>query len=295
MTFSVDTEYYGGDLASLLYYNPYIDEIIDYRICNRDDYDAFSDITRAGMSEEIRSMRPGSPTPVPPNRIDLFANAARVPLYGQTRPIYVMTEEEREWGKAFVQKAIDRMNPTALIGIHLRSNDPKRTWPKDKVREFIKLCQKKNFHTFLFGWGDSSEDWQYNMSTQVFDHNARVAASVLEHLDLLVCPDSAWLHVGGALNKKMVVTFGSMPPACRINHYNNAVAVVNEQMPCLGCIYNDCPRPYVCMDSIQASKVMSAVEKKLMDPLVDNQADSASDVVVYPGSQVKAVIQTFEM
>jgi len=287
VTYAVPTDYAGGDLLDLLLYNPYIDEIIDYKIVSRDDYDAFTDITRAGLAEEVRAAKNRV---VPKNRIDLFSEESGFPLYGMTLPIYVMLEEERAWGKDFVAKQVAGKKPRGLIAVHLRSNDPKRTWPKDRVREFLTLCAKHNYHTFLFGWGDNADEWRISGTTLVFNYKIRQAAAILDACDLLVCPDSSMLHLGGALNKRIVSLFGSMPPACRINHYPNAIAVVNQKLSCLGCLYEPCHQNFYCMSSLLPEAVLSAVEMQLRQTI--KQPGPGESVTVNTSSFEQDVLGT---
>jgi ADP-heptose:LPS heptosyltransferase/intein/homing endonuclease len=287
VTYAIPIDYGSGDGGAVLENIPYIDEVIDYPLINRDDYDSYTNLTRVGLSDE-------KPYTVPHNRIDLFAQAAGIPLFGNAVPIYMMTEEERQWGKEFVKKAIRGRKHKGLISIHLGSRDPKRSWPHHRIMEFVNLARENGYFCFLYEWGATANEWTLAGSQQVFDYRMRQAAAVMEATDILVCPDSSLLHLAGAMNMKIVSLFGSMPPACRINHYANAIAVVNQQISCLGCVYSTCTNRYYCMSSILPQSVLQAVEtqlkKKHVEPLGndDNQ-------MVYPGMSIKKNINTFAM
>ncbi len=285
VTYAIPTDYASGDVVALLENNPFIDEVIDYKICNRDDYDAFTDITRVGLSDE-------RPNTIPPNRIDLFANACGIPLFNNYQPVYIMTEEERIWGKEFVDKAIKGKKYKGLISLHLGSRDPKRSWSHHRIREFIGLARKNGYFCFLYEWGATADDWRLAGSERVFDFRLREAAAVMYATDVLVCPDSSLLHLAGGLNFKTVSLFGSMPPACRINHYPNAVAVVNQQIGCLGCIYASCTNNFYCMSSILPEAVLAAVRQKIAADLIQPQEHSRDDMVK-PGAFINRNINTF--
>lgn len=287
VTYAVPSEYASGDLVALLENIPYIDEVIDYQLINRDDYDVFADITRTGLSQE-------KPYTIPPNRIDLFANAAGIPLFGNPLPLYVMTEEEREWGEDFVKRATGGRKYKGLISLHLGSRDPKRSWPHHRIREFVRLASKAGYFCFLYEWGASSDEWKLAGCERVFDYRIRQAASVMAATDILICPDSMMLHLAGALNMKIISLFGSMPPACRINHYPNAVAVVNQQVSCLGCVYSPCSNSYYCMSSILPQAVLAAVKQKLETEHVEPLGES-KDKMVEPGVFLDKKINTFSM
>ncbi len=287
VTYAVPTEYASGDLVALLENIPYIDEVIDYKLANRDNYDTFTDITRTGLSDE-------KPYTIPQNRIDLFANAAGIPLFGNPVPVYMMTEEERKWGEDFVKKATGGKKYNGLISIHLGSRDPKRTWPQHRVREFVSIARKAGYFSFIYEWGASPDSWNLAGSERVFDYRIRQAAAIMYATDVLVCPDSMMLHLAGALNMKIVSLFGSMPPACRINHYANAIAVVNQQISCLGCVYASCSNSYYCMSSILPQAVLAAVSHKLRSGIVEPLVDS-NEEMIKPGVFVDKRINTFSI
>lgn len=273
ITYAVDTESYNGDLANILLYHPYIDEIVDYRTIRNDDYHISKDLTRSGLQYE-------KPYTVFPNRIDLFARAAGIPLFGQPAPILVLTEAEEEFGKSFINNALSRIKPRAKVAVHIRSNDPKRTWPKENLKAFLSLLKREGYHSFLFGWGDNPNEWNLAGVTQVFDHPARHSAAILKQCDVLICPDSSMLHIGGCFNMKTVSLFGSMPPACRINHYKNAIAVINQKIPCIGCVYAPCENRYYCMRSIAPETVFRAMTKKLNDKYIELNSEEVNSPIV---------------
>ena len=290
VTYAVDTKYANGDLLACLENIPFIDEIVDYTLIDRDHFDIFADITRTGLSEE-------RPYTIPPNRIDLFAQAAGIPLFGMTRPIYTMTEEERVWGKEFVSKALGTKKPKGIIAIQTRSNDPRRSWPDYRVREFITLARAEGYHCFIFEWGGAEieQQWRLGGSTLVFNYKQRQAAAILEACDILVCPDSMMLHLGGALNMKCVSLFGAMPPGCRINHYPNCIAIVNQQLSCLGCIYSSCPNNFECMKSILPQAVIGAVKAKLSVEHVDDEMNVPEESISAQSYSVPKEIKTFAL
>jgi ADP-heptose:LPS heptosyltransferase len=95
-------------------------------------------------------------------------------------------------------------------------------------------------------------------------------AALVDRCDIVVCPDSSMLHLAGALGKKIVSVFGPIPPASRINHYANAIAVT-KNLPCQYCWYT--PRcikseghKLDCLVTVTAEEVADAVMKKLAAP-----------------------------
>jgi len=256
VTYAVPIDYANGDLPALLENNPYIDEVIDYKLVRRNDYDLFVDITRTGLREE-------APYSNAPNRIDLFAEAVGIPLIAGKEPIYILTEEEKRWGEEFVKKAKEGKEYKGLVSIHLGSRDPRRSWPHSRIRDLVVLLKQAGYLTFLFEWGARPDDWKFSQTVQVFNYRIRQAVSILEVTDILVCPDSLLLHIAGALRKRTISLFGSIPPASRINHYPYTKAVRSSSVRCLGCFYASCSSNHTCMSSITAEEVFLNLESHI--------------------------------
>ena len=270
ITYATDFKYANGALADVINHNPYVDKLISISDVNDSDYDFRADVTQTGLDRE-------KPNTIPPNRIDMFAEAAGVDISLDPRPDYVVTSEEREQAKDTIISLVTDREKKQIIAVQVRSNDVRRTWPLDHVKSLIDLLSKNpNFHVFVFDWGSnierwtSIEEWKTTSNIHLFMNGTFPdTAAIVEQVDIVVCPDSSMLHLAGALNKKIVTIFGPIPPESRINHYPNATAVLNK-LHCSFCFYR--PRcsqkpeeKLKCLTGISPEKVLEAIDKKLSE------------------------------
>jgi len=270
LIYATDTKYAQGALGDIILHNSYVDELISFSEATAHEYDYSVDITTTGLDRE----KSGS---IPPNRIDMFAEAVGVSVDSDPVPIYEVHEKEREVAnKAIKEKFLQSRDKdkTKIIAIQARSNDARRTWPLEKVQELSDILLKdKNNIILLFDWGKTTEKWtEKERFFPVKNQPLPEVAALIEQSDIVVCPDSAMLHLAGALNKKIVSIFGPIPPESRINHYNNASAV-RLNLSCSGCWYSPkCTRgssstKLECLNNLSADNVATAVKQKLSEPL----------------------------
>lgn len=263
LIYATDLKYSQGALGDIIKHNPYVDELIDFHTANDAQYDYAVDITATGLDKEI----PGT---IPPNRIDMFADAVGIDISADPVPIYTINQEERKWAEDFLKESKGKK----LIAIQTRSNDARRTWPQDHVEELIKLlAQEKDYHILIFDWGNTVDRWKALEAENVqliADIELVKVASLIDKCDIVVCPDSGILHLAGALQKKIVTIFGPIPPESRINYYVNATALT-KRVPCQYCWYspkcvkNDGSK-FRCLVEVFPKDVKDAIQKKLAEP-----------------------------
>jgi len=268
LVYATDMEYSQGALAEVIEHNPYVDELTSFHNINDKEFDYIVDITATGLREE----KSGT---LPPNRIDMFAEAIGVSVEDDPVPIYEVLEGERDEAQKEIKEKFlqgEKREDLVLIAIQARSNDARRTWPLENVEELcLLLAKNKNFRVLLFDWGHTVERWKESERIfTVLDRKISEVAPLIEQCDLVVCPDSAILHLAGALQKKTVTIFGPIPPICRINHYPNTSAVT-LQLPCQYCFYTPrCKKEggkgMACLTRIEPKRVEEAIMKKLDEP-----------------------------
>lgn len=269
LVYATDLVYSNGALADIINHNPFVDELISIKDIKESDYNYSVDVTSTGLSKE----RAGQ---IPPNRIDMFAEAAGVSVDNNPVPIYEVSLGERDLAQQEINTYLDGRDrdKTNIIAIQARSNDHRRTWPAKQVQELADLLSDRDDTiVLLFDWGHLVGTWIAKDNLHlVLSRDFIDTAGLVEQVDVIVCPDSSMLHLAGALNKKIVTIFGPIPPESRINHYANATAVIHR-MNCHPCFYtpkchkNDSKNHLECLTSISAKEVYDAVMKKIIEPL----------------------------
>jgi len=267
LTYATDCEYSNGALKDAIEHCPFVDQVVPNGSVQDNHFDYSVDVTTTGLRKE----KSGS---YPPNRIDMFAEEAGIDITRDPIPVYELTADEIAQSKEDIKKLL-KTDVKNIIAIQARSNDARRTWPAEHVSGLVDLLsENKDNHILLFDWGNSVDKWEKkarNVSF-VFDKTLNETAMLLHQSDVVVCPDSAILHLAAALNKKTVTVFGPIPPESRINHYPNTVAVTKHLL-CHPCWYSPTCRKnngmtLECLTGVSPQQVEQAVYKKLEEELL---------------------------
>ena len=177
------------------------------------------------------------------SRIELWKDS--VGMASDTKPKLYLSSQEIEWGKEYVG--------SNKVGLVLRTSENWRNYPSNK-----KLLES------LRDLGVILIDYEINpfevKSTN--DLTIRQHMAVINALKVIITPDTAWLHVAGALNKKIVALMGSMDPEYRSNPYN-AISLTGEcpfeRQPCWDDICVEKREIPPCMN-INIDKIVNATQ-----------------------------------
>lgn len=221
--YSTDFDYLAGALPKVLEGNPYIDKVLNWRDITKDEdreiYDGIINLTCPCTVHE----QPHAP---PINRIDLFARHAQIHLDDFSID-YTITPQELEWGKQFIaSRGCDKYK---LIMVNTHSSTARRDLPVEKLQRALMgiLGARKDVRAIIITHSTDSNKRQWNLygTTEMKDYDVRHIAAVMFYCDLVLCQDSALLHLAGALHKKIVTFFGPTDPRARVDHYEHSVAI----------------------------------------------------------------------
>jgi len=271
LIYATDLEYADGALGDIIRHNPYVDELIPNSQIAESTYAYSVDVTATGLAKEKAGQ-------IPPNRIDMFAEAVGVCVGADPVPVYEVTDEEREMATKRIEA--DFLGPAKsredikLIVIQVRSNDARRTWPLDHMDKLADMLAKDpSIRVLLCDWGDKADRWESRERVWAIKNESIVdIAAIIEQSDLVICPDSSILHLAGALSKKIVAIFGPIPPESRINHYTNAHAVTLG-LSCQYCWYTPmCIRSnntkFDCLTKLTPKMVHDVAIKKMANEYI---------------------------
>ncbi len=221
ITYATDLEYLDGALHKVLLHNPYIEKVINWRNLLPEEYDAVVELTCPCIAHE----KPGAP---PVNRIDLFARHASLPLPLADPSIdYFVTEEEKSWAKDYlIQNNLDRYK---LVLLQPYSSAVRRDPPVDKVKAGMAgiVSARRDVRVLITThYTDNYRtDWRYAEFHELSDFDVRKIAALMPLCSLIICPDSAILHLASALHLKTLTLFGPSDPRARVNYHPEAVAI----------------------------------------------------------------------
>ena len=200
------------------------------------------------------------------NRIELFArglgiNGARLKAMDR-RPRYAVSEEERIWRDEFFAR--NGLGGTRVIGVQARTDEAYRDLPH--MRQIVESLTH-NAAVIVFGrlWPDGTG---HPRVRQISGLDLRKSFALASGCDAIVTPDSAFFHLGGALDLPCVGLFGPTDGRIRGVDYPRAhVLDARRKLRCVPCWRNEITpcgltglRPSACLGEIDPGEVVNAVE-----------------------------------
>jgi ADP-heptose:LPS heptosyltransferase len=262
VTYATDPGYLDGALVKVVQGVPYIDEVVDYRGIKPADYDAIVELTCPCVAHEM-------PLAPPINRIDLFAAHAGVRLDDWSMD-YIVTDKERAWAQEFL--ANYRIDNKKLIVVQPNSSTRRRDLPAAILQRGVaKLVRSvPNSRALIIvhsGTANSEISWRMEGCDEFRDYDVRHIAAIIERSHLVMCQDSAVLHLAAALRKKTLTFFGPTDPRARVNYHPEAAALwFGGDLACSPCWYSpSCSVGYICWKSITDDLIVDLGSKMLND------------------------------
>jgi len=203
------------------------------------------------------------------NRIDIFAKSMGVT--GQAFknlnriPSFYTNEQEKTWGTEFLNK--HKLLETKLVGVHLASADTYKDYPH--INELIaKLAEKAKVLLFH---GEKIDGYDSPNVIKIDHYSFRQAAILVQQCNVMIVPDSAFLHLAAVYHIPTIALFGPTGGKIFTKHYPNATVVdVANELPCVPCWRNEhipCKltngRESVCMKMITTSRIIEQVNAAL--------------------------------
>lgn len=240
-------------------------KVVDLKKLNADDYDKVINLSSPCPAAIYESQ---SLPKVLFNRIEIFASKCQIRLETD-KPIYTIKDDEKNEAKRVLNKY---MNGGNLVGIQLHTAETYRDYPYFP-RVVKKLIQEKNVSAvLLFTDRDIDIVKIYGDSDKIISVNAplRLSVALMNECDVVISPDSAFVHYCAALNKPNIALFGPIGVYERLKTYKYAVPLVADSCPYLPCWRNQATKCYLtnqvesfCMGEIMPEKVVEETLKIL--------------------------------
>jgi len=254
--YATDFDYLNNALPKVLQGNPYIDNIISFRDVVQKDYDAVIELTCPCVYHE-------KPLAPPVNRIDLFAKHADVQLDSPALD-YFHTEEERKWAESYLSdyNLKGKYSDHALILVQGVSSSKHRDPPPEKIqRALARIAHERpdvRILPIVHQTDHSKHNWKFSNVHVLNNMSVRHIAAIMQFCDLVLCPDSAILHLASAMRKKTVTVFGPTDPRARVNYHPEAVAVwPGKELKNYPSWYNDPGDGYLCWKRLDPDDIAS--------------------------------------
>jgi len=212
--------------------------------------------------------------------VDLFLKEAHVDFTKVAAKDKVPRFNINKSLKKRIWERIKHLKNTVKIGIQLAASSPIRTFPLEKLVGVARKMLSKGYAVFLFG-AKREEDISrqvFNilvsssdrmMVVNVIDEPVELDGSIVfaSFMDVIVAPDSSFIHIAGALDIPVVGLYGCFPSLLRMRYYKNAIGI-DANVPCApSFIHGHAPcykgDPPPCFSVISIDSVVNAVEHLL--------------------------------
>lgn len=179
-------------------------------------------------------------------------------------PRISILKSEEDWAEDFLKnKGIEKGE--LLIGIHPGARIKTRCWPLErfaKIAEYARDTYKAKIIVFADSEGYGSQIPIKGDYTLV-RLSLRQLIALLQKLNLLICNDSAPMHLAAAVGTPIVAIFGPTEPRYFGPHGDANRIIIKEGFPCRPC-YDYCKykEPF-CITGISVDEVLKAMDHKL--------------------------------
>lgn len=204
-------------------------------------------------------------------RIELFARALgvrglRLKLINKM-PRYFLTDDEKEFAKIFWQEL--GLLGNKVIGIQLKADESYRNYPL--MEQLVEKISQK-YKVLLFD-GEKIDGFDFENVIKIDSFSLRKAFALAHKCDVIVAPDSSFVHFAAAFNKPTVAIYGPIDGKVRTKDYPNCTYVDSRKsLGCLPCWRNEnipCKltgmRASACLEGIPVTNIVEEIEKKLKE------------------------------
>jgi ADP-heptose:LPS heptosyltransferase len=248
-----------ANLVALLAGNPHC-KVMDIAEDGLDvrDFDAWYNLSDCPASRHESRTAPK----VTLSRIELFAEGMGIEPSNLARsgrqPVYVVSDEEREFGRAFLRQR----GTGPFVAVQLQAADRYRDYPH--LESVVKSLAE---HCDVLVFGDKPfSGFEYDRVTRVYGLELRKAFAVVSQCNVVLAPDSSFIHLAGALNLACVALFGPIDGRMRTQDYPRCVTLdASDIHPCMPCWRDELTKCRVtdsrrsqCMADIDPRKVIQA-------------------------------------
>jgi len=222
----------------------------------------------------------GNPRAEKINAYDLFFSKfkfdpAKIPSHEKIPDIF-LTVEEMKWAEERLEQ-FKVKETDILVGLQIAASSPIRSFPDEKTVAIANvITREENGKIILFGSNgqiDLAQNIKHSLPIEQHERlilspeerfSLRQSMAICRHCDLVIAPDSAMIHIAGALRVPILGLYGPFPADLRMRYYYNAVAL-NACTPCSPCFTHDhdpCQKgaPSPCFSLIDIYQIMFAIE-----------------------------------
>lgn len=171
-------------------------------------------------------------------------------------------------GNFLMNNAIDR---SLLIGVHPGASVPEKRWPAGRFAKVIDWLRQAGYHPVLISGPDDGQvisaiQSAFSTTIPVFAASLSNLVGFISLCKLLICLDSAAVHIAGAVGTPAVAIYGPKEPSLTLPEVPWVSACWSGDLSCRPCRYGNCTMPNEnCMDAVSVDEVIDAINTKLQE------------------------------
>ena len=181
------------------------------------------------------------------------------------RPRYFLTKEDKVFAEGFWRN--NQLSGNTVIGVQLHADESYRDYPH--MEALVKELSKTN--TVLLFDAQPITGYEFNNVIKVDNLSIREAFALGSRCDLIIAPDSAFMHLAGALQIPCIALFGPIDGYIRTKDYPTVEYLdASDRLGCVSCWRNEATpckltemRRSVCMGDIKIHKILNSTERVL--------------------------------
>lgn len=185
----------------------------------------------------------------------------------EKKPIIVLSESDKKFAREFIESC-GISNNELVMGLQVQAGRENRRWSLESFSEVVDYVSSKH-NAKIIEFGTKEQPYLGKGINLVGKCGIKESAAVLSRCSFLLCNDSFFLHVAGALNVPVVAIFGPASPDKRLP-FNNISRGIWPSEGCRGCIERksnpqlngtNCVKPSIeCMHATKPGEVIENIE-----------------------------------
>jgi ADP-heptose:LPS heptosyltransferase len=236
----------GSAFVDILFNIPYIDKIGTLPVST--DW-----LTDSDYHLHFEGIIEGSKEAETENAYDLFLkrfniDPKSIPFYEKIPDVYLADNEIGEVVRLLDKHKFDPMKDT-IIGIQLTASSPIRTYPVDKLTEAMRMLAVRGCKFIIYGHPAKHAQISKNIQEVIKDSTGkddiiisspelklplRISIATVKFLNLMIAPDSAFVHIAAAMHVPVIGLYGPFPSDLRMRYYFDGIGL-NADTACTPC------------------------------------------------------------
>ena len=176
-------------------------------------------------------------------------------------------EESIVWVDSYIK--LNNFDKNKIVGIHPGASTKEKRWRSERFARVIDHLAERGYCPVVIEGPDDGKIVgsilsQGKTQPSTLKTSLKNVATFMSRCRLIICLDSAAIHIAGAVNTPAVALYGPRWPEMTKPFNDNIEIIWDESFNCRPCEYGYCKNiGHSCMDAISAETVIRKIDKVL--------------------------------